>query len=46
MVLEQSGQISLFVLGPGFSEVFPLIIEQNIWNVEVELGYRLTLEVK
>lgn len=46
MVLEHSGQISLFVLGPGFSELSPLIIKRDIWNVEAELGYRLTLELK
>lgn len=46
MVLEHSGQISLFVLGPGFSELSPLIIKRDIWNVEAELGYRPTLELK
>ena len=46
MVLEHSGQISLFVLRPGFSEITPLMIKQDIWNVEAELGYRPTLELK
>ena len=46
MVLEHLGQINLFVLGPGFSEISPLIIKRDIWNVEAELGYRFTLELK
>ena len=46
MVLEHSGQISLFVLGQGFSAISPLITKRDIWNVEAELGYRLTLELK
>ena len=37
MVLEHLGQISLFVLGPGFSEISPLTIKGDIWNVEAEL---------
>ena len=29
-----------------FSAISPLIIKRDIWNVEAELGYRLTLELK
>ena len=46
MVLEHAGQIRLFVLGPGFSEISQLLIKRDIWNVEAELGYRFTLELK
>ena len=46
MDLEHSGQISLFGLGPGFSELSPLILKRDIWKVEAELGYQLTLELK
>ena len=46
MILEHSGQIRVFVLGPGFSEISPLIIKRDIWKVEAELEYRLTLELK